>query len=112
MEWYLENFRKNTDKSYEKLNKIIHDAPETRGSVMSTFANKIALGIMNEKIEKLTSRTTIDFNSLDSQKTAIFLVVHDEKTTYYPFVTIFVTQLYNALVRAARKYPRQFLPIP
>ena len=112
LEWYLENFRKNTDKSYEKLNKIIHDAPETRGSVMSTFANKIALGIMNEKIEQLTSRTTIDFNSLDKQKTAIFLVVHDEKTTYYPFVTIFVTQLYNALVRAARKYPKQFLPIP
>lgn len=112
LEYYLDHFRRNTDKSYEKLNKILHDAAETRGSVMSTFANKVALGIMNEKIEQLTSRTTIDFNSLSEKKTAIFLVVHDEKTTYYPFVTIFVTQLYNALVRAAREYPKQHLPIP
>lgn len=102
-DFYFELFGKHTDKSYEKLSTVYSSAGETVDSVISTFTNKINIGLMNENIEKMTSRTSFNFSELDDQKTAIFLVVHDEKSTYYPLVTIFVTQLYTALASIQRR---------
>lgn len=112
LQWYLENTRRVTDRSYEKLIKITQMGTDERGSVMSTFANKMQIGLINDRVRKMTSYSSFSFQDFIERPTAIFMVVNDEKSTYHPFVSIFVTQLYNELVNDARKYPKQRLPIP
>lgn len=114
--YWLDNLRFPTDRSYALLNGMCDetgkDGSAVNNDVLKTFDNHIDLGTLNEKIGKLTSRTSFDFNKIAKEKTAVFLVVHDEKKTYYPFVTLFVTQLYNEIVKTAREYKNQLLPIP
>ena len=110
--WYLQNLRRVTDRSYERLITICYTGSDERGSILSTFANKMQIGLINERVRKMTSKTTFTFSDLVTKPTAIFMIVNDEKTTYHPFVTLFVTQLYSELVAASREYPKQRLPIP
>lgn len=44
------------------------------------------------------------------KKTAVFLVIQDEKTTYHPLVTIFLKQCYETLIDVAQESPGGKLP--
>jgi hypothetical protein len=89
------------------------NAGSSINDVSKTFDNHIRLGTMNERIAKMLSRTTFDFSSVGTQKTAIFMVVHDERSTYYPFVTMFFTQFYHELIKESREGNNNGkLPIP
>lgn len=116
LKWYLDNASMKTSKAKEKLYgmaQIDNSAPNnSNNDIFKTFDNHIALGTMNEKIARMTCRTSFDFESIAKEKTAIFMIVHDEKTTFYPFVTLFVTQFYNEIVKTSRQYAEQKLPIP
>lgn len=110
--YYLQNFRKTTDKSVEKLTAIISTGSEERGSIFTTFDNKIALGTIDDRICDLMCETTFDWDDIIRKPTAIFMVVHSEKNLYYPFVTLFFNQLYEEMVRISREFdgrlPRSF----
>lgn len=111
-EFYLSNMRRSTDKSVDKLLTIVRTGSDERGSILTTFDNKMQIGTLNGKIMKMTARTSFDFRDIATKKTAVFLVVHDEKKTYYPFVTVFVSQFYNEIVKTSREFEKQRLPIP
>lgn len=114
LKYYLDYYRLKIDKSRGFLETITADscAQETRSNVFQTFDNHMALGTLNEKIGNMMCRTSFDFNKIAKEKTAVFLVVHDEKKTYYPFVTLFVSQFYNEVVKTSREFEGQQLPIP
>ena len=88
------------------------DAPEqTRKSIKKVFNTKISLLTMNEQIMRMTSSSSFSLENLGKKKMAIYMIVHDEKKTYYPLVTLFVKQLYETLINEARgNFGR--LPIP
>ena len=115
--YWISHYRLRTDKSVEDLDDIVNPKGESAGSsindVSKTFDNHIRLGTMNERIAKMLARTTFDFSSIGTQKTAIFMVVHDERSTYYPFVTMFFTQFYHELIKESREGTNNGkLPIP
>ncbi len=112
LDYYLANFRNSDDQSVIKLADIIHAAEVTRGTILSVFGNKMDLGTLNDRISRMTSRTTISFENIGKRKTAVFLIVHDEKETYYPLVTLFVQQMYIELIKAARIAEKDVLPVP
>ena len=112
LDYYLANFRNPDDQSVIKLADIIHAAEVTRGTILSVFGNKMDLGTLNDRISRMTSRTTISFENIGKRKTAVFLIVHDEKETYYPLVTLFVQQMYIELIKAARIAEKDVLPVP
>ena len=114
LKYYLDYYRLKIDKSRGFLETITADscAEETRSNVFQTFDNHMALGTLNEKIGNMMCRTSFDFNMIAKEKTAVFMVVHDEKKTYYPFVTLFVSQFYNEVVKTSREFEEQQLPIP
>ena len=45
-----------------------------------------------------------DFNMRDigQEKTAVFMIIHDEKTTYHALATIFIKQCYETLIDVAQ----------
>ncbi len=93
--YYLKNFRKTTDKSVEKLSAILATCSEERGSIFTTFDNKISLGTIDDRICDMMCETSFDWNDIIRKPTVIFMVVHSEKNLYYPFVTLFFNQLYE-----------------
>lgn len=108
---YLDAFRDSADWSTIHLKDYVTTAEATRGSIKSVFAEKLSIAIINERIAKISSETNFDFEDIVKKKTAVFLLSHDEKSTYYPLITLFFTQLYQQIVYVSRNYPKQRLPI-
>lgn len=102
LQWHLEYTRREDDYSVEKLQTIFSLGTPERGSILSTFNNKVRIGLVTEDVRHLTGKTTFDWDKLFNQKSAVFMIVNDERSTFHPFVSLFVTQLYLEAVQHAR----------
>lgn len=111
MEALLELGRKPDDTSTINLNAYCKGAEQTKKSIKSVFNSKISILTMNEQIMRMTSKSSFDIKELGHKKMAIYLIVHDEKETYYPLVTMFIKQLYESVINEARGNKGR-LPIP
>lgn len=109
---YLDNYREPTDQSVMKLSEYLGTAQNTRGSITSVFADKIDIAILNENIVRMTGINEFDFNEFNKKKLAVFIIVHDEKKTYYPLVTIFIKQFYEEIIKLARQEDNMRLKYP
>lgn len=110
------------DKEYFKLKGELSSAyisaaatvlapADTKGGITSTFRQKIRVFSSRPKLAEMLSYTSFDVRKIGSEKTAMFLKVHDEKTTYHALATIFVKQVYECLIDEAQKCESQKLPI-
>jgi hypothetical protein len=112
LKFYLNELRRPTDQSVIKLKTIVDAPDETRGSITEVFSTYMDLGILNDSIAKMTSRSSFDFDDLWNQKIAVFLIAHDEKATYYPLSVLFMSQLFAEIARNARTETSQRLKYP
>lgn len=102
---YLEKYRKPDDQSSLKMNTFFSSEGVTRAGLKSTFKNKISLLTATPAIQSLLAKSTFSFDDIFNKKTAVFMVTHDEKSTYYPLVTMFIKQLYEAGIKITRDNP-------
>lgn len=109
---YIEKYKKPSDESVRRLSSYLDIPIETRESVISTFIEKISILLVNDSIARMTSYNTFDFELYKNEKTAVFMIVHDEKKTYYQLVTIFVKQFYEEIIKIARQTDNLRLKIP
>lgn len=109
---FMEKYRTISDDSSNMLKGFMQSESATRASLLSVFNNKFSVMTMNEKIRKMTSISTFDLKKIGERKMAIFLIVHDEKDTYYPLVTIFMKQLYERMIKLSRNENQRRLPVP
>ena len=80
------------------------DAPnETKGSVISVFRQKVNIFAMAENLSEMLSKSDFDMMDIGRKKTAVFLIVQDEKRTYHALTTIFVKQCYESLIDVAQE---------
>ena len=112
LEYYLKHYRKTTDMSYMKLNEFINAPENTRGSISAVFADKIKYFLTNEDILRMTSVSDFDLKQLGEKKTAIFIAIHDEKGTYHELPSILISQIYEELIKSARKEKNLRLRMP
>jgi len=111
------NFIKEYFKSKGELSpayiaaaSCINAPNETRGGIMSTFRTKTRIFSSQESLSEMLSYSDFDIRDIGKEKTAVFLKVHDEKTTYHALATIFVKQAYEALIAVAQTCPGLKLP--
>ena len=76
---------------------------ETKGGILSTFRQKIRGFASREHLSEMLAYSDFDMRDIGKQKTAIFIIIHDEKTTYHALATIFIKQCYETLVDEAQK---------
>ena len=107
----LEKSRRLDDTSHMYLMDYCNAPEQTRQSIKKVLATKIDILTMNEQIMRMTSYSDFDMKALGQKKMVIYLIVHDEKKTYYPLVTIFLKQLYEVIINEARGNKGR-LPIP
>ena len=89
--------------AYISANATINAPADTKGGITSTFRQKIRIFSSRPKLAEMLSHTDFDVRKIGNEKTAVFLKVHDEKTTYHALATIFVKQVYECLIDDAQK---------
>ncbi len=100
--YYVKKYRKPDDASSMKLKAYI-DAPQnTEGSISSVFDDKIKYFLANENILAMTAESEFELTQLGDKKTAIFVCVHDEKSTFHSLASIMFSQIYEELIEEAR----------
>ena len=74
---------------------------DTKGSILSVFKQKIKIFSSKQNLSEMLSHSDFDMADIGRKKTAVFIIIHDEKKTYHPLATIFVKQCYETLVDVA-----------
>ena len=104
---YLKKYRNSTDKSVTSLAQYAVAPGPTKGSIDSVFSDKSRMMTMSESVMRMTSRSTFDLKDIARKKTAVFIIVHGDKSTYYPFVSMFIEQMYEEAMSVARNHGGQ-----
>ena len=97
--------------AYTCASGTIFAPEETKGSILSTFKQKIRLFSSRENLSEMLSQSDFDIDSIGKQKTAVFMIIHDEKKTYHALATIFIKQCYESLIDVAQHSPKGELPV-
>ena len=89
--------------AYTKASSTLMAPSETKGSILSVFKQKIQLFASRANLSEMLSNNDFDMRDIGKQKTAVFIVIQDEKTTYHSLVTIFLKQCYETLISVAQE---------
>ena len=76
---------------------------ETKGGILAVFKQKVKLFTSREVLSEMLAHNDFDMKDIGRQKTAVFIVIQDEKKTYHSLVTIFIKQCYETLIDVAQE---------
>jgi type IV secretion system protein VirD4 len=88
---------------YIFASNTINAPKDTQGGITSTFRQKIRLFSSREMLSEMLSYSDFDMRDIGKEKTAVYMIIHDEKTTYHSLATIFIKQCYETLVDIAKE---------
>lgn len=83
---------------------------ETRATLFSVLATVIKM-FSDTGIANLTSATDFELEDIGKKKTAVFLIIPDEKESRHELASLFIDQCYQALINTAQSYSDGKLPI-
>lgn len=75
---------------------------ETRGGIVSVFRQKVNIFAMAGNLSEMLSHSDFNMFDIGREKTAVFLIIQDEKKTYHALATIFIKQCYESLIDVAQ----------
>ncbi len=88
---------------YIFASNTINAPKDTQGGITSTFRQKIRTFSSREILSEMLAYSDFDMRDIGKEKTAVFMIIHDEKTTYHSLLTIFIKQCYETLIDVARE---------
>lgn len=88
---------------YIFASNTINAPSDTKGGILSTFRQKIRLFSSREALSEMLSYSDFEMTDIGKKKTAVFLLIHDEKKTYHSLMTIFIKQCYETLIDVAQE---------
>ena len=103
---YIKEYFNSKDPSspaFINAASTINAPTDTKGCILSVFKQKIKLFSSRENISEMLSHSDFDLKDIGRKKTAVFLVIQDEKKTYHSLVTIFIKQCYETLIDVAQE---------
>lgn len=83
---------------YAALSGTVLSATDTRAGVISTLDSSLRMFVINQTLTDMLSDNTIDIAAIGQEKTAVFLITPDEKTSMSGIVSLFVQQSYQYLI--------------
>ena len=101
---YMKEYFSDKDQAspaYINVASTLMAPADTKGSILSVFKQKIKLFSSKENLSEMLSHSDFDMKDIGRKKTAVFIIIHDEKKTYHPLATIFVKQCYETLIDVA-----------
>ena len=90
---------------------VFSSAHRTKLSILASAYG--ALGAFNtqKNLTSMLSCNTVDLSKIGRQKTAVYLIIPDEKTTLHFLVSLFIKQAYEVLIGEAQKQDDFKLPV-
>jgi len=98
------NMKDPNSAAYINASGTIMAPSETKGSIIAVFKQKIKLFSSRENLSEMLSYSDFELESIGKQKTAVFIIIQDEKKTYHSLATIFVKQCYETLIDVAQNH--------
>lgn len=103
---YIKEYFNAKDPSrpaYVNASGTVYAPEETKGGVLSTFKQKVKLFSSRDNLSEMLSYSDFDMKDIGRKKTAVFMIVQDEKKTLHPLATIFIKQCYETLIDVAQE---------
>ena len=91
-----------SSNAYVFASNTINAPQDTKGSILSVFRQKIRGFSSRENLSEMLAYSDFDIRDIGKEKTAVFICIHDEKTTYHSLATIFIKQVYETLIDVAQ----------
>lgn len=85
------------------LSGIVLTAKDTRAGIVSTFDQKVRYFVYQPNLMNMLSNNTIMLDQISEEKTAVFMIMPDEKTTFHTLISLFVKQSYEYLIYRAQE---------
>ena len=101
---YIKEYFNSKDPNgaaYINASSTIISPQETKGSILAVFKEKIKLFATRANLSEMLSYSDFSIADIGLKKTAVFIVIQDEKKTYHSLATIFVKQVYETLIDVA-----------
>ncbi len=90
-----------SDHPARPLLSISDVAPsKTRGSFYTSALTSLRLFVA-KSIYSITNKSDFSLDEIGKKKQALFIILPDEKTTFYPIASLIVSQMYELLVKQA-----------
>ena len=86
-----------------KLSPLKNDSEKTVGSIEAVVSMALNRIMINEAMIKYLSENSISLEEIAKKKSAVYLVIPDENTTYHFVAGLFLEQLYEVLINEAHK---------
>lgn len=74
---------------------------DTRNSILSVFDQKMRIFSLQPTLTQMLANNDFDIADIGRKKTALFLIIQDEKTTYHRLCSLFIKQSYEYLIFTA-----------
>ena len=103
---YMKEYFNAKDPSrpaYINASGVVFTAEETKQGVLATFKQKVKLFSSRDNLSEMLCHSDFDMKEIGRQKTAVFMIVQDEKKTLHPLATIFIKQCYETLIDVAQE---------
>ena len=103
---YIKEYFNAKDPSrpaYVNASGTVFSAEDTKQGVLSTFKQKVKLFASRDNLSEMLCKSDFDMHDIGRQKTAVFMIVQDEKKTLHPLATIFIKQCYETLIDVAQQ---------
>lgn len=84
----------------------LETANDTRAGILSVFDQKMRIFSTQPGLLNMLSRYESMYDDVDERRTALFLVLPDEKTTYHGLASLFIKQSYEYQIYKAQKYSK------
>ena len=103
---YIKEYFNSKDPSrpaYVNASGTVFSAEDTKQGVLSTFKQKVKLFSSRANLSEMFCHSDFDMKEIGRGKTAVFMIVQDEKKTLHPLATIFIKQCYETLIDVAQE---------
>lgn len=88
-----------------------HGSDRTFENILISYQSEIAYLFDNGNLLRMLSTSELDLSRIGTQKTALFIIMPDEKTTYHALVSLLVKRAYEDLISTAQRCAGHALPI-
>jgi len=89
----------------------IQPAARTFGNITTGVSAMLEHFTIRKELGKMMSKSSFDMNKIGHVKTAIYLIIPDEKSTLHFLVTLFIKQVYETMVHVAHSSEDGKLPV-
>lgn len=105
-----QNYNKSFFKNLIEMDEIVAsslmgtiEAPDkTQSCILSTFDEKMRCFMIQPNLLEMLSNNSVSMDCISENKTAIYLIMPDEKTSYHKLITLFIKQSYEYLIFKAQ----------